>query len=221
VQHVEVRHAFERHRQPMKRPPRFHHRHIERLPVVADDQVRVREEIRHRREQRAFGREAREQELAQLERAEIEPSASDEKGHGPGAAAQARGFEIDEHGARRCARGHGRIQQLEPGAIGKGAVADWHRAVPSIGLVPPIDREAGPESCVNRPAAEQLAHPSRIDGGFVAAGVGFVGELPEPRLPCTRIRDSAVKWRIAGCRRLIAANDRAKPRGKVHVRQPA
>ena len=49
VQHVEVRHAVERHRHAMEQPARLHHRHVEGLAVVGDDQIRVVEELRRRR----------------------------------------------------------------------------------------------------------------------------------------------------------------------------
>ena len=72
VEHVEVRDAVERQLHPMEHPPRLHHRHVERLAVVGDDQIHALEKLCDRGKQRPFGGMAGEQELADLERAEIE-----------------------------------------------------------------------------------------------------------------------------------------------------
>ena len=104
VQRVEVRHAVERHLHAVEEPARLHHRHVERLAVVGDDQIGVVEELGDRGEQRALGRVAGQQELPDLKRAEVEVAAADEERHRAGAAAQAGRFEVDEDRAPRAAR---------------------------------------------------------------------------------------------------------------------
>ena len=59
VQQIEVRQLVEGRRQPLKRPARLHHRHIERLAVVGDDGAAVFEQVGHRRQHRALAAEAR------------------------------------------------------------------------------------------------------------------------------------------------------------------
>ena len=66
----------ERHLKAMKQPSSLHHRDVERLAVIGDDQVGALEEIRDRGQQRALGGVAGEQELPHLKRAEIEESAA-------------------------------------------------------------------------------------------------------------------------------------------------
>jgi hypothetical protein len=97
MQHVEVRHVGERHLEAVEQPARLHHRHVEGLPVVRDDEIRTVEEIGHRREQRTLGGEAGEQKLPHLERAQVEISASDKKRHCPGSAAQSSRLQVDEN----------------------------------------------------------------------------------------------------------------------------
>jgi len=100
VKHVEVRHAVQRHLHAMKHPPRFHHRDVERLPVVGHDQIRIVKELSDRREQRPLSRMAGKEKLAHLEGTEIEVAAADEKRQRARAAAEARRFQVDEDGAR-------------------------------------------------------------------------------------------------------------------------
>ena len=70
MEHVEVRHFVQRRRHAMEGPARFHHRHVEGLAVVGDDQIGLVEQLRGRREQRPLRVEAAQEELPDLERAE-------------------------------------------------------------------------------------------------------------------------------------------------------
>ena len=93
--------SIERHLHAMEHPPRLHHRHVERLAVVGDEESAPSKHSATARQQRALGGIAGEQELPDLERAEIEAAAADQERDRPGAAAQAGCFEIDEQRARQ------------------------------------------------------------------------------------------------------------------------
>ena len=177
VQRIEVRDAVERHLHAVEQPPRLHHRHVERLAVVSDNQLRIVEELGHGSQQRALGRIAREQELPDLEGAEVVEAAADEEGYGPGAAAQPCGFEIDEHRTPMVRRCEAWLEQLQTLDAAKLAVGDPHVAVPAVGLVAAIDDQAFAELVASRPPAEDFANAIDRRACLVATEVRFVGEL--------------------------------------------
>jgi hypothetical protein len=190
VQRVEVRDTVERHLDPMEAPPCFHHRDVEGLAVVGNDELRPVEEARDRREERPLGGIAREQELAHLESTQVEVAAPDEKRHRASTAAETRGFEVDEDcpGSSRgqevgrpgqesgdAERG---IQDAKAMAILQLTVFNPHRAVKSISLVPPVDHQAVAEWRPHRDAAEDGADARQICWRLVSPNVGLVRELP-------------------------------------------
>ncbi len=202
VQRVEVRDSLERHRHAMKEPARLHHRHVEGLAVVADDQLRIVEELRDGGEKRPLRRVTRQQELPDLKGAEVVEPAPDEKRHGAGAAAEAGRFEVDEdacaeRGAkspRECERGpapdnadrsgdstQGWVQHSQTAHIVDLAFGNPHVAVPAIGFVASIDDKALAEVVARGAAAEDLANAVNRWRGLVSAVVGLVGELAASR----------------------------------------
>ncbi len=191
VQCIEMRDALERHLHAMKEPARLHHRQIERLPVVADDQIGVVEELGDSGEERALGRIAGQQELTNLEGAKVKEPAADQKRDRAGAAAQPRRFEIDEHRAPRAASaGQLRIQQPQAACITNFAFRNSHIAMPAIGFVPAIDDQTLAKSVPGRASTEHLTDAVDRRACFVATDVGLVGQLSD-RLRAGRLNDRA------------------------------
>ncbi len=186
--------GFQGQRHPVKHPAGFHHGHVERLAVVRDQQGRGAETVGHLAQQRALAGVAGEHELADLERAHVEPAAADEKRDGPGAAAQARRLEVDKQRAgsrtivvlaRRLTGGARRqrgIEQPQRIAVLELAVPDAPRAVNTIGLIAPIDDEGAAEAVGDDAPAEHVRDTLDLDGAFVAPRVRLVRQLARSRV---------------------------------------
>ena len=107
----------------------------------------------------------------------------------PGAAAQARGLEVDEQRARSgilvavvrslsgAARRQCRIEQPQRVAVRDLAVADAAGAVKPIRLVAPIDDERAAEAVDDDASAEDAGDAVDVDRRLVASRVRLVGQL--------------------------------------------
>ena len=163
----------------MKQPARLHHRDVEGLAVVGDDEVRVLEELRDRGEQRALAGVAGEEELAHLECAEVEVSATDEEGDRAGAAAQAGGFEIDEHRAPWRQLRQSRIEHAQRIEVVHRALADLDPTVPAIRFVAAVDHHALAELRSDAATTEGAGDVVGIERCRTAIPVvRLVGKLP-------------------------------------------
>src|SRR4029450_4217889 len=78
------------------------HRHVERFAVVADEAGRSPYQSVHLVEQRALVLERAEEVLPDAEAVCFEERATDQEGIGPGAASEARRFQIDEEQRAGC-----------------------------------------------------------------------------------------------------------------------
>src|SRR6188472_2770873 len=141
---------------------------------------------------------AGEQELADLERAEVEEAKSHEERHRACAPTETRRLEIDEHGPRerpgcsppwnvlftsiRAATDfQRRVEHRETIAHPQLAVAYADLTVPAIGLVPPIDGQTPAERRADNDAAQHLADAIEIERGLVPADIRLVGQLAPGR----------------------------------------
>ena len=96
VQHVEVRHLRERRLEAVELVARLDERHVEGPAVEGHQAVEALRQRRERVEQLAFGLVAAEEELPRVEAVGVEEPAADQEGERPGAAAEARGLEVEE-----------------------------------------------------------------------------------------------------------------------------
>ena len=102
VQHVEVRHVRERRLEAMELVARLDERHVEGPAVEGHQAVEALRQRRERVEQLAFGLVAAEEELPGVKAVGVEEAASDQEGERSGAAAEARGLEVEEQQRPAC-----------------------------------------------------------------------------------------------------------------------
>jgi len=161
-------------REPVKQVACLEQRRIERLAVEADQRPGLRELARHGAEHRPLVGIARQQELPRDERGVVvEPAAADEKGLGPGAAAQTRGLEIEEHEGRARVGATG-VQRSLRGRFVEAFRERAHRLAPVTRrrFRPPFDNKAA----VAPDAAErgQIQGLGTTDRGLRIADCGLV-----------------------------------------------
>src|SRR5262249_3328979 len=110
MKQVEMRTIGAEPRTAMEETPCLEDRRVERFAVEADEAARFGHRARNGLEHRALLGKARHQKLARDEAVAVEPTAPDEERVRAGAAAQPRGFEIEEQERRadRMAAGQNR-----------------------------------------------------------------------------------------------------------------
>ena len=168
VEHVEVRFFPERRWYAVEQPACFHDRQVERLAVVGHEAARAGNRVGDRREQRALGGVRRQQKLMDLESAEIEVAAADEKCDRSGAAAQSCRLDVQED------RAAGSVQRRE---IRDLTVADAQTAVPPVGFVAAADAQAASRRRIEGRPAERFAHPFERGRRPPAGAVQLVGQF--------------------------------------------
>ena len=104
MQHVEVRHAVERARQPVIHEARLDQRRVKGPAVVSAERAVILQPRLHFRQQRALVLETRHQELADADRGAFDRRAADEKRLRAGTAKQAGRFKIEKQQLRSSRR---------------------------------------------------------------------------------------------------------------------
>ena len=157
-----------------------------------------------RAEHRALARRAAQEELADAKPVVLEPAAAGEKRERAGAAAEARGLDVEEHDAARTSRRAPPARAIEQRRAARRRRADSdstrRRPCESIGVPDAIDRTTR-AGLVHERAAERLAR--RASCGAPRFDVRHVGQLAHGVGPTRR------SARPAGRSRAAARPDRA------------